>query len=592
MDMDDMRAVASTGQQAQVSAGLRAGVPPGFAAHCDGVYLLPDAGAEESEPIWLCTPVSVRSRFRNPSGGGWGRIVEVTDPDGRVHEVTLLDSDLEGRPAKVRALVTDHGLRLRHGSKARQAFVRLVRDWIPPATLMSTARVGWIDDTCTAFVLGDGRVLGDGNVVYLGCQRSDPVDRCLSAGALDDWRRDVSGLCVGNPLLVLAVSLAFAGPLLELLNEEGGGLHFRGASSRGKTTLQRAAVSVWGDPGKLRSWRTTANGIEDVARSCNGMLLALDEIAEIGGKELENAAYMLANGVGKVRADAFGRSAPPARWRVAILSTGEISLAEKIEEGGARYMAGQAVRILDIEADTRRHGAFDALHGCCDGAAFAELLKRRTALSHGTAGLAFVDRLLAHKDEVARAALAMIGRGVDRTQREFGLHSEGQALRAARRLAVIAAAGELATHFGLTGWSRGEALTAAEVAMESWLGAGRRGPSFGVEAAIERTRSFLQANSAGFIGLGETAHPTSGQTLGWWDGDHFLFRAETWFGLHGQGAQQAARDLLSADLLVPGEGKNLGRRTTRAIKGRPRVYAVRSAILNSFGEGTTCQAAL
>ena len=49
-----------------------------------------------------------------------------------------------------------------------------------------------------------------------------------------------------------------AAPFLALLNEEGGGFHLAGDSSKGKTTAARLALSVWGDPETTKgNWDTT-----------------------------------------------------------------------------------------------------------------------------------------------------------------------------------------------------------------------------------------------------------------------------------------------------------------------------------------------
>ena len=72
---------------------------------------------------------------------------------------------------------------------------------------------------------------------------------------------------------------------------------------------------------------------------------------------------MLGNGVGKARADSLGNARPTLKWKVPIISAGEISIAEKLAEGGLEAKAGQEMRLLDIQADGRRFGAFDDLHG-------------------------------------------------------------------------------------------------------------------------------------------------------------------------------------------------------------------------------------
>jgi hypothetical protein len=59
---------------------------------------------------------------------------------------------------------------------------------------------------------------------------------------------------------VFAICCALTGPLLKLLGGEGGGFHFRGGSSIGKSTALNIAASVWGGGGVSgfsRTWRAT-----------------------------------------------------------------------------------------------------------------------------------------------------------------------------------------------------------------------------------------------------------------------------------------------------------------------------------------------
>jgi putative DNA primase/helicase len=98
----------------------------------------------------------------------------------------------------------------------------------------------------------------------------------------------------------MSVSTAFAAPLLEVLNVASGLVHFRGDSSRGKTTVLRPAASVGGSPTEaIRTWRATTNGLEGVAAMHNSILLVLDELHQIAAKEAGAAALMLCNEAGK-----------------------------------------------------------------------------------------------------------------------------------------------------------------------------------------------------------------------------------------------------------------------------------------------------
>jgi putative DNA primase/helicase len=557
------------------------GIPAGFLARPDGIY---EIGHDDAEPIWLCGPLSVTARFRRREGGGWGRIVTLLDPGGRLQELSLRESDIATGERKVRSALADFGLRIRPGSAARSALIRLVGDWEPATTLTSSDRLGWADDSCSGFILRDGRVLGCGEYHFAGFMPDDASQSAASAGTFDAWRENVGVLCIGNPLLVLSVSLAFAAPLLEFLGEDGGGIHLRGASSCGKTTIQRVATSVWGDPTRIGTWRVTANGVEQVAKACNSTLLALDELAEISAQDLYNAIYMLANGMGKARSNASGGVIPRAAWRVAILSTGEIGIGEKLAEGGRSVKAGQDVRLLDIEADTGLHGAFDDLHGSATGAEFSDKLKRAARGAHGTAGPAFVEHLLVDlKQRRERAA-----RAIELIQmRLLRLHTaadDGQLLRVARRLAVIAYAGEIATNAKLTGWAKHDAIRAAEVALTLWLES--RAPSCTEEvsahalAAIELTRTFLKDNADGFTTLDANTGPNATTRHGWMLGETFLISAESWRALHGRNAAGAAHALAKWRLLVPGDGKHMAKRVRHpAFSDRPRFYTVRAAIL-------------
>ena len=161
--------------------------------------------------------------------------------------------------------------------------------------------------------------------------------------------------CLGNPLLELAIAFAFTGLLLEPCGLEGGGLHFFGPSSCGKTTALKVAGSVCGGGGKygyIRQWRATDNALEGTAATHCDNLLCLDEIGQASSRVVSEVAYMLANGQGKARANKDGNAKAIREWRLSFMSTGELTLADKIaEDGRGQVMAGQAVRVLDIPAD-------------------------------------------------------------------------------------------------------------------------------------------------------------------------------------------------------------------------------------------------
>jgi uncharacterized protein (DUF927 family) len=188
-------------------------------------------------------------------------------------------------------------------------------------------------------------------------------------------------------------------------------------------------------------------------------------------REAGEAAYLLANGSGKSRAGRTGGARERASWRLLFLSSGEIGLAEHLGEIGRTPKAGQELRLAEIPADAGAGlGVFENLHDYPDGSQFAKALDRAARRQYGTAFIAFVAELAKNQEAVPDL--------VRDAQRKFEAHclnneAHGQARRVAGRFALVGAAGELATKWGITGWQPGEALSAARVCFDAWLS--RRG---------------------------------------------------------------------------------------------------------------------
>ena len=289
------------------------------------------------------------------------------------------------------------------------------------------------------------------------------------AGTLAGWQVEIAAKAVGNPVLLLALSASFAGPMLAKCNSEGGGVHFVGESSTGKSTAIEAACATWGGPSFKRSWRATANGMEGAAAMSNDCLLALDEISECEPREVGAIIYALGNGTGKQRASRSGAARRVSRWRCIVLSSGERSIATTMLEGGHKVKAGQSVRLLDIPV-AQTHGAWDNLHGAADAAAFSDLIKKAAAQHHGHSGRAFLEKLTVDPRDFCALleqtkALPLFTTG----------GTDGQDKRVAARFALIGLSGELATEYGITGWPEGAAMNAAALCFKLWQSARGKG---------------------------------------------------------------------------------------------------------------------
>lgn len=561
-------------------------LPPGFARRADGAILYERIG-EDGDTTWaeLCSPLELLAATRDADSRAWGLLIRAKNPDGRWNEFTIPKAWLAGDGLKLREALLSAGARFDSDLERRRYLNRLFASGMPKARALCVERLGWHG---RAFVLPD-TVLGDvggERVVWQPESRAPHAYR--TSGTLEGWRNEIAGLAAGNSRLVLALSAAFAAPLVGPLELEGGGFHVRGASSIGKTTLLRIAGSVWGGGGLegfVRRWRATANGLEGVAAlHCDG-LLCLDELAETDGRDAYRAAYMLANGQGKQRAGIAGEARPPQTWRLLFLSTGELSLAEKVAEDGRRVTAGQEVRVIDLPADAGAGlGLFERLAGSPDADTFARRLRDATVAHYGHAARAFLKALADDLDDSLPRARQLI-RAFEEAHCPPGAF--GQVRRVLARFALIAAGGELAAHYGIVGWTPGEATTGAARCWNDWLvargGAGERE----ADRAVAQVRAFLEAHGASRFAPIEAPDRPIANRVGYYarhsDGTRtYYVLPEAWRGevCRGQEPEHVARVLAARGALR--HDPNTWQWRVRIAGRRRRVYAITEALF----EGT------
>ena len=356
---------------------------------------------------------------------------------------------------------------------------------------------GWVG---SAFVLPHRTIGKTDNETIMFDGRADIV-RYGERGTLDDWRKFVAAPAAGNTRLVFSLSVGFAGPIADLLEEESFGFNLTGPSSVGKSTALIAAGSIWGGGGPLgfaSSWRLTDNGAEGIACAHSGTFLGLDELGQLNPEVASALTYMLGNGLGKSRAGRNGEARRIAEWRIVLLSTGEVGIATKIEEAGRgrKAKAGSLVRLIDIPADPGKgHGLFDDCHGGLP-AELAQRLKTAALSHYGLAGPAFVTQIahLVARNPQAKAALRA---RIDAVQMELLQDmggEDGQVIRVARRFAVVAVAGDFArVALGLP-WNDGEPISAARICLKAWMS--QRGGSGSQEilTAVTALRDAIEAH--------------------------------------------------------------------------------------------------
>jgi putative DNA primase/helicase len=430
-----------------------------FRVNPRGVFYVTD----EAEPCWICSELRIKALVRDKSSENWGRLLEFYDADGELHTWPMPMEMLKGGGEELRGELMRLGLEIATGTKSYRWLTEYIITSKPQMRARCVTRTGWHPPV---FVLPDCTIGKRDEIVLY--QTENPTHDYKQSGTLESWQKEISLRCIGNSRLMLAVSCAFAGMLLEPAGLESGGIHFVSESSTGKTTVLRVAASVYGAPDYLNRWRATANGLEALAALRSDTLLILDELSQVDPREAGEIAYMLANGSGKARAGKSGHARARAQWRLLFLSAGEISLAQHLQEAGKKAKAGQEVRLVDIPADAGKGmGVFEYLHDFESAPAFSEALNQATTQCYGTPARAFLEKITC----LNHAGLSNCIKQVSKKFITNNLpeNASGQVHRICERFALIAAAGELASSYGITRWSAGEASQAVSQCFCDWL---------------------------------------------------------------------------------------------------------------------------
>jgi putative DNA primase/helicase len=279
-------------------------------------------------------------------------------------------------------------------------------------------------------------------IIYQPDAHSPTEQTMIAQGDLEQWKASVVAPLKGLHYPLAFLAAAFAAPLLKFAHAGSFGLHLYGRSTEGKTTTLQVAASVWGCGAKpndapskafIRGWYSTANALEGLCAAHMDCLMVLDELQMCEAKAFGNVVYTLFGGQGKAAMNTNRQLKAQRQWRLVLLSSGEISAVQKIQDNGDTVRAGQQVRLLDVPIVGR----------IFDNAAAADAVNTACSSCYGVAGPAFIqclvneydslDALQADLRSALDAAVATMPRALSKEQ-ERGL----------RHLALIKVAGQMA----------------------------------------------------------------------------------------------------------------------------------------------------
>jgi len=458
------------------------------------------------------TPVWIDALARNSKGNNYGVQVCWVDPDKKVRKLAipgnrLHDRGLVGELASI-------GLRTIPGME--QELLRYLGTFEPIRKIQNVDKLGWLDDGATNLIyVTPNTILPKTNnadqidieIIYQPERYSPSLYTINSAGTLDEWQTGIAVLCTFSDMLIFTISAAFAGPLLKPAGLDGGGFHFHARSTTGKTTggLQVPA-SVWGcgaDPAiaaeksMIHRWNSTANGLEALAAAHNDGILPIDEVGTTDIKAFGASVYNITGGSGKNALNSDRSRKEPRTWLNMIISTGEESVQQRIEQQGGKAHAGQLLRIIDIQFPTQLFGIHEI-----NAAKVIDALKQNCGIYYGTAGPKFIEYLV-NKHADFQALSTDVRNRLEIAIKQLKVASKSlsqEQMRAMKRFALVLVAGKVAQEANILQFSQEQIDTGIIAIFRNWL---ECAPALrDSERGIAAVRDFIQRHQLGrFISL-------------------------------------------------------------------------------------------
>lgn len=485
-----------------------------------GVYLIkPDRDGTEKTIRVTHQRLDVIAIGRTAKNQGYSSLLEWEDIDGNTHQEIISQADLEGEAKDVRRMLADGGLRLKSKSGSIDYLIDYLRSCAPDRRFIIVDRLGWHKnkDGKLFFALKD-KVIGQSQeeIIFNSTAPDEALPALEVSGTAEEWRDNVANLCNYSTRATLGVCMAFAAPMARLLDVPTFGIHLKGKTSRGKSTVACIASSVYGRFSSYKkSWQGTQTGMEGLAYNYNDLLLPLDEISNIDPKDVSNVIYAIGNEVDKNRGAKNGLNRTTKTWREVVLSTGEETVTEMLRKANLKAQAGLEVRMPSINAqatDDEEMGVNESFPAGYNAQSYKELLEGNCKKYHGAVFERWIEFLITLDPDNLREEYT---RFRDSFIQEY--RPTNQNRRIANNFAFVAFAGELATGAGLTGWEMERetsghswAREAVGICFKSALDIIGNGLPIEDKKALEHIETLLLENRSNFLNgaLGSSFAPS------------------------------------------------------------------------------------
>lgn len=414
---------------------------PYFRGKVGGVYLKAAGGDEDETPLLVWgNDLYVVRRLTDPE---FGEVVEMRHhlPRDGVRTFVVPLYVVTSKEEFRKALAMNGVAAI---NKEVDAIMTYTQTWVKALQHTNTAddahrQFGWIGDFA-GFVCGEEVIFSDRREYNAPSSGTRGLtEHFLPKGTLEGWKDAMAFYNrPGFELHQLVVCAGFGSVLMKFMPVNAALLHLWSKDSGfGKTTVQHAALSAWGNPSKLiLGERDTYNSKMNRADVMHSLPVCMDEITNIRPADASDLIYQVTGGQQRNRMAANGnteryRGDP---WNLLFISSANCSLIDKVAMAKAMPKA-EAQRVLEIEVSK--------LFTHKEDKELTDKFSRALHDNYGHAGPIFVQYVLQNLANV-ETVITTIQRQIDRAA---GLGPENRFWSAAAAVSIAAAV--ICKHLGL-----------------------------------------------------------------------------------------------------------------------------------------------
>jgi uncharacterized protein (DUF927 family) len=463
----------------------------------------------------LCGPLRPKFRLSDFDQMNASVVVRAVTHTGKEINAELRNSTLL-KPNELVQVLADSGVEVCVGrdiGKHIAQYINMAMSKAQPARTR-VRQQGWLQ------LPGGGKAYVLGNKCFVqndpGKSSQVPIHTpyvSMTVGTVDQWNALLRP--IGNcEVPVVTMCAAFSSALLEPLGQAPFIITLTGASSTGKTSTLRMCAALVGSPDDHATLNGTTIGIEAYALEHRDCPTVLDEIGQATPEMLSKLTYNFTNGQSRLRATSTGDKAASAAPRSVVFCAGELSVAEKLADGGKQMMLGQIARSINLSVDSVK-GIWNNLPDGLDGKSVADSLRAGLHETYGVAWAPYIEHICQIEGGISKSfakSRASIRKGI-LGELEFD-EADAVANRVLDIFVMMYWAGQRARGAGVIPWTPKQLQVAHKKCFAIWYGAYKSSKPANDQDILSQIRLFFQSNREGkfipFARYGEAGRSLAG----------------------------------------------------------------------------------